>query len=511
MDISEQMKIFREFFEENYYEEILEASRINKRFLVVDFSQLSEFNIELAESLLEEPAETTKVAETAIEELNVEKEILKLRIRFENLPEKQTILISDIRSENIGKFYYIDGIVRKKTDVRPQVINAKFECPSCGNIISVLQNDDNFREPTRCTCGRKGKFRLISKEMIDAQRIILEEIPETLKGGAQPKQIGAILKEDLVSPTSEKSTNPGTKIRIIGFVKEIPIITKTGSKSTRFDLVIETNNVKPIDESFGELIIEEEELIQIKELSKDELVVPKLVKSLAPSTYGHDQIKEALLLQLFGGCRKERDDGIKMRGDMHVLLIGDPGSGKSQLLKRMQKVAPKARYVSGKGISGAGLTATLVKDDFLGGWALEAGALVLANKGFVMIDEMDKMSNEDRSAMHEALEQQTVSISKANIQATLKSETTVLAAANPKMGRFDPDQLVAKQINLPTTLINRFDLIFPIKDLPDKIKDEKMAKFILNRHKSLKANEADIPTELLGKKFLTQDKTFFQK
>jgi replicative DNA helicase Mcm len=181
------------------------------------------------------------------------------------------------------------------------------------------------------------------------------------------------------------------------------------------------------------------------------------------------------------------------------MLIGDPGSGKSMMLKRIKVVAPKGRFISGKGVSGAGLTAAVVKDEFLGGWSLEAGALVLANKGIVCIDELDKMSSEDRAAMHEALEGQTITISKANIQATLRCETTVLAAANPKFGRFDPYDTVANQIDLPSTLINRFDLIFPIKDLPDTTKDERMAKFILNLHQHPNSEEPDIDTRLLRK------------
>jgi replicative DNA helicase Mcm len=180
-------------------------------------------------------------------------------------------------------------------------------------------------------------------------------------------------------------------------------------------------------------------------------------------------------------------------------LIGDPGSGKSMLLKRINIVAPKSRYVSGKGASGAGLTAAVVKDEFLQGWSLEAGALVLANKGMCMIDEMDKMSKEDTSAMHEALEQQTVSISKANIQATLVCETTVLAAANPKHGRFDPSGIIAEQIEMSPTLLSRFDLIFPIKDIPDEIKDEKFATFVLELHHSSTGIVPEIETKQLRK------------
>ena len=298
---------------------------------------------------------------------------------------------------------------------------------------------------------------------------------------------------------SEKRTNPGAKIEVVGQIKEIPIIMKSGSQSTRFDLLIEANQVRPIEEDFSDLKISEEELAQIKAIAKDPSYLNKLIQSIAPSTYGYEQVKEALLLQLVGGVRKVRDDGTVTRGDTHILLIGDPGAGKSTLLKRINAIAPKSRFVSGKGVSGAGLTATVVKDEFLSGWSLEAGALVLAHKGIVMIDELDKMSTEDRDAMHEALEGQTVTISKANIQATLRCETTVLAAANPKFGRFDPYDLVANQIDLPSTLINRFDLIFPIKDLPDPQKDEELAGFVLELHKESKVKKGIIDTPLLRK------------
>ena len=489
MEVDEQIKIFREFIEKNYYPQLLEAVRKGQKYLTLDFAELVKYNTEIVEELLESPEELLKAAEIAVKEFDLPKRITKFTIRLQNIAESQKISVNEIRSKHLGKFIWSEGIVRQKSDVRPQVTSARFECPSCGNVITVLQLDQKFKEPSRCGCGRKGKFRMLSKELVDAQKIVLEEAPEDLDGGEQPKRLDIFLKSDLVSPISDKKTNPGSKIIINGILKEVPLPAKDGGNLTRYDLMIEANYIEPIEEDFLELNIEKEEEKEILELAKNPKVYEKLVNSLAPTIYGHDLIKEALILQAFGGVRKKRKKGSATRGDIHILLIGDPGAGKSQLLKRMSEIAPKARYVSGKGASGAGLTATVVRDEFIRGYALEAGALVLANRGICCIDELDKMTKEDRSAMHEALEQQTVTISKANIQATLRCETTVLAAANPKFGRFDPYEVLAKQIELPSTLINRFDLIFPIKDMPDASKDAKLAAFILSLHKD--------PTELV--------------
>jgi len=498
LEASEQIIKFQGFFEQYYQAEVLEAISNGKNFMVVDFSKLIAFDPELADDILEQPEETLKAAEIAIRR-SFNDEITRFNIRLTNLPESQKIMIRDIRSNHLGKLIVVDALIKQKSDVRPQVVSARFECPSCGNIITVLQLGDSFKEPTQCSCGRKGKFKLLSKELVDAQGMIVEEIPEQLEGGEQPKRINVFLKEDLVSPISDRRTNPGSKIRIVGWVKEKPRLTRAGSKSRMFDLMIEANNIIPLEESFYELEITPEEEEEIRLLASDPKVYKKLVNSIAPSIFGYEKIKEALVLQLFGGVQKKRPDGVITRGDIHILLVGDPGAGKSQLLKRIATVSPKGRYVSGKGVSGAGLTATVVKDEFLGGWSLEVGALVLANNGLVCIDELDKMSSEDRTAMHEALEQQTISIAKANIQATLLARTTVLAAANPKYGRFDPYEMLADQIDLPPTLINRFDLIFTIKDIPDKQKDELMAKHILNLHKNPENKESEIPTELLKK------------
>lgn len=498
MEPLEQISKFHEFIETNYYANLVNSARKDNKFLVVDFGGISKFDLELANDILENPEDSIKAAELSIEDFDIENNKgFKLRLR--NLPPSQNIKIRDIRSKHIGKLIWTEGIVKQKSDVRPQVTSAKFECPNCGNMINVLQFDGSFKEPSKCACGRKGKFTILSKELVDAQGIVLEEVPETLEGGEQPKRINIFLKDDLVSPLSERKTSPGSKIVVVGMVKEVPIILRSGAKSTKFEIMIEANNIEAVEETFYELEITLEEEKRIIELSRDPKLNEKLVNSFAPSIYGYEKVKQALLLQLMGGIRKVRRDKVVSRGDFHILLVGDPGSGKSALLKRVNLIAPKGRYVSGRGVSGAGITASVVRDEFLGGWSLEAGALVLASDGICCIDEMDKMSKDDRSAMHEALEQQTVSISKANIQATLLARTTVLAAANPKLGRFDAYGTIAEQINLPPTLINRFDLIFPIMDLPDQTRDQKLATHILSLHKDPNLNEPEIDTEFLKK------------
>jgi replicative DNA helicase Mcm len=280
----------------------------------------------------------------------------------------------------------------------------------------------------------------------------------------------------------EERTTPGTKVKIIGILKEVPVPLQTGAISTRFDIAIEANNVSPMEESFEDLAISEDDLKDILELAADPNIFKRLGQSIAPSVYGYQEIKESILLQLFGGVKKTKSDGGNTRGDIHILLVGDPGVAKSVLLKFTSTIAPKGRYVSGKAATAAGLTAAVVKDEFLKGWSLEAGAMVLSNKGMICVDEIEKMDEHDRSTMHEAMEQQSVTISKANIQASLRAETSVLAAGNPKLGRFDPYTPIPQQIDISPALLSRFDVLFVLRDLPNQQQDEAVATHVLEEH-----------------------------
>lgn len=476
----EELTIESKNFFDSYKREVGQSIRRGSNVIEVDFTALTEFSNKLSDELLINPEEILRIMELAIEESGLVK---NTRVRLVNLPKVNQIKIRNIRSKNLNELIVVEGIVRQASDVRPQVVNAKFECPSCGTIISVLQMEKKFHEPSKCSCGRRGGFKLLSKEMVDTQRIVIEESPESLSGGEQPKRINVFLKEDLVEPKMEEKTTPGSRVLAIGILKEVPVPLQTGGLSTRFEIAVEANNLIPLEETFDDLKISDEDERQIIELSQDPKVFDKLAKSISPSVYGYEEIKKSLVLQLFGGVKKIHADGSKSRGDMHILLVGDPGVAKSVTLTFMASISPKGRYVVGKSASGAGLTATVVRDEFLKGWSLEAGAIVLSNKGLVCIDELEKMDPGDRSAMHEAMEQQSVTISKANVQATLRAETSVLAAANPKFGRFDPYQSVAQQIDIPPTLINRFDVIFTLRDIPNKEKDEAIASHVLAEHK----------------------------
>ena len=316
----------KEFFE-YYKKEIGKFAREGKKCVQISFQDLISFSPELSEQLLHNPEEIFAILELALEETGL---ISNARVRIMDMPETQIVKIRNLRAKHLSKLITFIGVVRQTSDVRPRVVNAKFECPSCGTILSVLQIDNFFREPSRCGCGRKGGFKLISKDMVDAQRLVLEESSEHLTGSEQPRRMNVFLKEDLVDPSMEGRTTPGSKIQIVGILKEVPIPSKiSGKLLTRFDIAVEANNVIPLEEVYDDLDISEEDERQIKELAADPNLYIKLRDSIAPSVFGYEEIKEALILQLFSGIRRQKSDGTFSRGDIHVFLVGDPGVAKS--------------------------------------------------------------------------------------------------------------------------------------------------------------------------------------
>lgn len=465
---------FEEFFSTKYKDDVFEVLEKypDERSLVVDYIDLEMFDPDLADLLIEKPDDVILASEKAIKNIDPLMKDADLNIRLENLTN--LIPLKILLSKYIGKFVSADGIVRKTDEIRPRIEIGVFECRGCMRLHEVQQGtNNNIVEPSLCTeCGGRS-FRLLQEESkyIDTQTCRIQEPLENLSGGTEPKQMLIVLEDDLVD-----CLNPGDSVRITGTLK-----TFREERSGKFKNYIYANHIEQLEQEFEELQISEEDEEKIIELSKDPHIYEKIIKSTAPSIKGYRDVKEAIALQLFGGAAKELEDKTRLRGDIHILIVGDPGIGKSQMLKYVSKLAPRSIYTSGKGTTGAGLTAAAVRDE-LGGWSLEAGALVLGDQGNVCVDELDKMRSEDRSALHEALEQQTISIAKAGIMATLNSRCSVLAAANPKFGRFDRYKSVAEQINLPSPILSRFDLTFVIEDKPDIENDRELAQHILKIH-----------------------------
>ncbi len=473
-----------------------------ERSLEVGFSHLDSADTALADILLERPEEVLGAGLRAMRELLpvAGPEADGLRLRVVGLPATAHRIIRAIRETDLNRFVAIDAVVRRVSEVRPQIRDAVFECVACRTKFHELQDESSlvFREPLECPesqggCGKtqgRTRFRLVAEEStyVDAQRIEIQEHPETLRHGAHPQGLTVLLTEDLAGKVL-----PGNRVVLNGVLKSFQRASASRGgivRNTTFDLLVLGNSVESKVREYDEIEISAEETAFIQSFRGDLKVVDKIVASLAPTIKGMEEEKEAIALQLFGGVEKRHSDGVRVRGDIHALIVGDPGTAKSQLLRYIADVAPRGIYTSGKGATAAGLTAAAVKDDFAGGrWVLEAGMLVLADGGMAIIDELDKMSPEDRSAMHEALEQQTVSIAKAGITSTLNARCPVLAAANPKWGRFTSDRTIAEQIDLPPTLLSRFDVIFSIKDLPDQVRDRSLANRILASHRDIASED----------------------
>ncbi|MCJ7469201.1 minichromosome maintenance protein MCM [Candidatus Bathyarchaeota archaeon] len=504
---------FQEFLKtEKYRQRIAQMAVAGKTSLIIDFEDLLVFDQKLAETLLERQGEYLKHANNAAyDQLRIEDpeyaeklEAQTLSVRIVKLLEAAQL--RKLGSNHIGKLVMVEGIVVRSTPVRPMVMQAAFKCKRCGEMTPVNQTGQFVKAPFACSnpsCVAKGPFDFIQEEstFIDSQDLRIQERPEDLPPGQLPRTLNA----KLIGTEVVDVARPGDHISIVGIVRAFSTAGPGGvGKLRTFMLYLDVNSIEVLDKEPETALPTPEEEEKILELAKDPWIHRKIVASIAPSIYGYEHIKEAIMYLLFGGVGKSLPD-ITIRGEINALLVGDPGTAKSQLLQYVSRIAPRGLYTSGRGTTAAGLTAAVIRDKG-GGMNLEAGALVLADKGIACIDEMDKMRPEDRVAIHEAMEQHTVSIAKGGIVATLNARTAILAASNPSLGRYESHRTVAENISLPVTILSRFDLIFVLRDVPNKESDGKMSAHILELHrKGLSPIEPPISPDLL-RKYITYAK-----
>ncbi|RLI33650.1 Minichromosome maintenance protein MCM [Candidatus Bathyarchaeota archaeon] len=491
---------FQELFAQEKYRRKLRQMALNdERSITIDFMELSVFDEELARGILEKPEDYLRYASSALraqmryEDEQYAEAVERFHVRVRGLPGK--ISIRGIGARHIERLVSFDGIVVRATPVKPLLVEAVFRC-KCGVENRVPQQGSFIRPPLKCEgCARTTGFELLPEKskFIDYQELRVQERPEDLPPGQLPRYVEVYLEDDLVD-----CARPGDRVTVTGIVRARPESVPGKGKLRTFNIVVEANHVETVGKELETVEISPEDEKRIRELAKDEFIHKRIVDSIAPSIYGYEDIKEAIMYLLFGGVPKVTPEGVTIRGDIHVLIVGDPGTAKSQLLRYVAKISPRGLYTSGRGTTAAGLTAAVLRER-AGGMVLEAGALVLADKGVAAVDEIDKMRDEDRVAMHEMMEQQTISVAKGGIVATLNARTSILAAANPKLGRYEDRLTVAENINIPVVILSRFDLIFVERDKPDKEVDTQLAEHILNVHRRGGPATPPIPPELLRK------------
>ncbi|MFP3132717.1 MAG: minichromosome maintenance protein MCM [Nitrososphaeria archaeon] len=468
-----------------YREQIAKLASIGKKSIVIDYQDLLKFDPDLAILLVDNPdVAIQELNKAAFDTLKVENptyaEEIKneFKVRIRGLSDR--LNLRNVSSKYIDKLVSIGGMVVRTSEVMPLIKVAAFVCP-LGHVNYMLQSDTVLKKPAKCAeCGEKSleldKTRSI---FTDYQVIRIQELPEELPPGQLPQYIDIEIDGDLVNVS-----RPGDRIVVTGIIRADQEKVKRTAPPSLFKIKLEGLWIEELARGNEKIEITPEDEIKILEIARNPNAYEILKNSVAPGIFGHEDIKEALLLLTVGSPQVTLPDGQTLRGDINILLVGDPGTAKSEFLKYISRLAPRALYTSGRGSTAAGLTAAVVKETN-GMMMLEAGAVVLADQGIACIDEFDKMKPEDRSVLHEVMEQQTVSVAKGGIVATLNARTSILAAANPVYGRYDPYKNLYENINLPIPLLTRFDLIYVIRDIPDKEGDEKLAEHILEiRRKS---------------------------
>ena len=456
--------------------------------LEVRYGDLQAYDPDFAASILQSSnpfKEANEVLQSLMQAL--ESAEMEATVSLIELPRDHTYSLREIRNKHIDPLIAIEGVVSKITSVRPMITNAIFLC-KCGHETYIQQDDETrLTTPVICEeheggCGREARstrFKILHTESthLDTQSIEIQELPEKVKSGQAPEIMRCLFQGFLAGVLS-----PGNRVVLNGNLHR-RAQRKGGKDTPVFDLVFKCHSLERKNIPLEEVEVNDEEKEMILNYSKRDDLDNLLSRSIAPSIFGYLPIKRSLVLQLFGGVTRINSDSTRARGDIHILLMGDPGVAKSQLLNYMVSLAPRGQFASGMSSSGAGLTAAAVQHPD-GGWTVEAGALPLADMGLAAVDEFDKMGEQDRSAMHEAMEQQKISIHKATVHTTMRTRCAILAAANPVDGKFIPPELDKKmrpytqQITLAKPLLTRFDCIWTMLDRPEKEGDRRIGSHI---------------------------------
>ncbi|EAA63976.1 hypothetical protein AN2491.2 [Aspergillus nidulans FGSC A4] len=469
-----------------YGNKIKTLGEVNSASLEVSYTHLSSTKAVLGYFLANEPTEVLKVFDQVALDVtlfhypqyhDIHNEI---HVRITDLPIVYTL--RQLRQSHLNCLVRVSGVVTRRTGVFPQLKYVMFICQKCNMTLGPYQQESSSEvKVTMCqNCQSRGPFTVSSEKTVyrNYQKLTLQESPGSVPAGRLPRQREVILLADLID-----SAKPGDEIEITGIYRnsyDAQLNNKNGFPV--FATIIEANHViKSHDQQAGFQLTEEDER-EIRALSRDPDIVEKIIRSIAPSIYGHQDVKTAVALSLFGGVRKETQGKMSIRGDINVLLLGDPGTAKSQILKYVEKTAHRAVFATGQGASAVGLTASVRRDPLTSEWTLEGGALVLADRGTCLIDEFDKMNDQDRTSIHEAMEQQTISISKAGIVTTLQARCAVVAAANPIGGRYNSSAPFSENVQLTEPILSRFDILCVVRDLVDPSEDERLASFVIESH-----------------------------
>ncbi|KAI0786116.1 MCM2/3/5 family-domain-containing protein [Abortiporus biennis] len=495
-------RLFEEFLEAetdafNYKDDIVQMLRQDKRRLIVNIDDLRDYRRDLADGLLKQPVDYLPPFDEALltiirrahdpEKHDIENK--SYHIGFSGSFGDHHVSPRTLRAHQLGKMISLEGIITRCSLVRPKMLKSVHYCPETRQFHAREYRDattstSNLPPTSSITPQTDDDGNLLITEygfctFRDHQRISIQEMPERAPAGQLPRSTDVILDDDLVDVCK-----PGDRIQLVGVYRSVG-----GGASGSFKSLILANNINLLSSKIGGGIAQtpltDSDIRIINQLAKRKDIFALLSSSLAPSIYGHKHIKQAVVLMLLGGAEKNLPNGTHIRGDINVLMVGDPSTAKSQVLRFVLGTAPLAIATTGRGSSGVGLTAAVTMDKDTGERRLEAGAMVLADRGVVCIDEFDKMSDIDRVAIHEVMEQQTVTIAKAGIHTTLNARCSVIAAANPIYGQYDVHKDPHKNIALPDSLLSRFDLLFVVTDDVDETRDRKIADHVLRMHRYL--------------------------